>query len=510
MRNGIWVCLVALLFSTAALADSTNIKTESGVLAGSLEDGIFSFKGIPYAAPPLGDLRWRPPVPPSDWQDVRDAKAFGPACPQPMLGPAPASPAGLSEDCLTLNIWAPERSDKPLPVMVYVHGGAHVIGSAAQPIYDGEAFARAGVVIVTINFRLGNLGYFAHPALTREAAPDAPLGNYALMDQIAALKWVKRNIAAFGGDPENVTLFGESAGGTNVLLLLAIPSAKGLYDKAIIQSASRWTSLPALAMKQATGAELAAGWGLDGAQSSSGELRALPVEKLGVTSVGPGFGPFIDGRLLPEGPLQSLQAGRFTDVPLIIGYNSDEGSLMELFQLSPETIFSAYPAEKLAEARKLYADEGTDERLVARRMFADALFGVSARLVARHTASGTPTWVYLFSYVPEESRANSLGAPHGGELVYVFDNFDKPLQGLPGGGGTEQDRTMAKLMQSCWVSFASKGVPECLDALDWPAYEAASDPLLELGELPVVRTHFRKAQIDFQERNFDPLALTKR
>lgn len=512
MRNGIWFCLLAALFVTPAVSASVDVTTETGRLAGEAREGVLSFKGIPYAAAPVGKLRWMPPAPAASWEGLRDAMAFGPACPQPQAAPMGGADGAFSEDCLTLNIWAPEPrgAHKPLPVMVYVHGGAHVIGSSAQPLYDGAAFARAGVILVTLNYRLGNLGYFAHPALTQAAASDAPLGNYALMDQIAALKWVKRNIASFGGDPDNMTLFGESAGGTDVLMLLAIPSARGLYEKAIIQSASRWASVPDLAMKETKGAELATEWGLPGDKASLHALQALPLEKLGVKAIGPGFGPFVDGRLLPEAPLQSLLAGHFNDVPLIIGYNSDEGSLMELFNLTPERIFSAYPAEKLDEARKLYADEGGDERLTARRMFADALFGVSARLVARHTASGAPSWAYLFSYVPEEARAGSFGAPHGGDLVFVFDNFDKPLQGMPGGGGTAQDRQMAKTMQSCWVSFAAHGVPDCADTPLWPRYETTSDKLLELGQNPVVRSQFRKAKIDFQEQNFDPRALTRR
>jgi para-nitrobenzyl esterase len=508
--------LAFLPFGDAA-AQSVPVETviETGTLVGQAENGILSFKGIPYAAPPVGRLRWMPPAPAATWEGSREAKAFGASCTQPLLKSGPAntdfSAGFMSEDCLTLNVWAPEKRDAPLPVMVYIHGGAHVIGSSAQPIYDGANFARSGVVLVTINFRLGNLGYFAHPALTREAAQDAPLGNYAMMDQIAALKWVQRNIAAFGGDPANVTLFGESAGGTNVLFLLAMPSTKGLYEKAIIQSSSRWAVVPELSSKEARGAELASEWGLDGAKATAAELRALPIEKLGVKAPGPNFGPFVDGRLLPESPLQSLLSGRYADVPLIIGYNSDEGTLMELFQLPPAAIFKAYSPDKLAQARELYADEAMEDRLLARRIFIDALFGASSRLVARSTAGGHPSWLYYFSYVGENSRAKLPGAPHGGELIYVFNNFDSlPGATQPSAAITGQDRRMAKIMQGCWVSFAAKGVPECPDAPNWPAYSAASDELMELGPQIVARPHFRKAKVDFQEQNFDPAVLTKR
>ncbi|HEY0782893.1 MAG TPA: carboxylesterase family protein, partial [Thermoanaerobaculia bacterium] len=218
------------------------ITIDTGVLAGSAADGIQTFKGIPYAKPPVGPLRWRPPQPPAAWKEARDATAFGAACP---LGGAALEGDGLqtSEDCLTLNVWAPahaDRSSPGAPVMVWLHGGANSNGAGAKRYYDGTAFARDGIVLVSLNYRLGPLGFFAHPALTKEAGPSEPLGSYGLMDQVAALGWVKRNARAFGGDPARVTVFGESAGGEDVLALLAVPSATGLFQQAIVESGPGW------------------------------------------------------------------------------------------------------------------------------------------------------------------------------------------------------------------------------------------------------------------------------
>lgn len=351
---------VLLLGVSAVRVDSPTIKIDSGVLIGEAKDGILSFKGIPYAAPPVGKLRWMPPAPVEAWKGARETRAFGPSCMQPVMQGLPpeadfSAGGNISEDCLTLNIWTPEQRAKPLPVMVFIHGGAHLIGSSAQPAYDGAKFARLGVVFVSFNYRVGNLGYFAHPALTKEAGANAPLGNYSLMDQIAALQWVKRNIAAFGGDASNVTTFGESSGATDQLLLLSIPSAKGLIGKAIIESSSHWHSLPTLPEEEKQGAELAASWGLNGTQATAEELHALPAEKITVKLANPNIsglvGPLIDGRLLRETPLESLISGRFSDVPVIIGYNSDEGAQMDLFNQSEELFFNAYAPGKLGSPK---------------------------------------------------------------------------------------------------------------------------------------------------------------
>jgi para-nitrobenzyl esterase len=255
------------------------------------------------------------------------------------------------------------------------------------------------------------------------------------------------------------------------------------------------------------GAALAAEWGLPGATATAEQLRALPADMVSVKLTGPNLsglvGPFVDGRLLAETPLQSLSAGRFTDVPVIIGFNSDEGAMVDIFDQPLASFFGAYTPEKLAEVRKLYADEATEDRPLARKIFTDAISAAPSRLMARYSAGGQPTFLYLFSYVPENTRAKWTGAPHGGELVYVFDNLGtlpETLQGL--GEFTEQDRHMARIVQSCWVSFAKTGVPHCSDAPAWPAYSAEDNELLEFGTEIVVRKGFRKAKLDFQEQNF--------
>src|SRR6185295_9618836 len=290
--------LLLILSATRAAAEPVRVTIDSGVLVGSAADGIQVFKGIPYAKPPVGPLRWRPPQPPAAWKEARDATAFGFACPQ---GGAALEGEGLqaSEDCLTLNVWAPahaEPSSPGAPVMVWLHGGGNSDGAAGKRYYDGSAFARDGVVLVSMNYRLGPLGFFAHPALTKEAGPSEPLGSYGLMDQIAALAWVKRNARAFGGDPGRVTVFGESAGGEDVLALLAVPSAAGSFQQAIVESGPGWPQLPTLAQAEQFGLTSATAIGLTGADAAE-RLRALPVEAA-IKLAGPTV-LVEDGRLLP-------------------------------------------------------------------------------------------------------------------------------------------------------------------------------------------------------------------
>jgi para-nitrobenzyl esterase len=397
-----------------------------------------------------------------------------------------------SEDCLYLNIFAPKAA-KAAPVMVWIHGGAHRFGSGIGPVYDGGAFARDGVVLVTLNYRLGALGYFAHPGLTKAAKPDEPLANYGALDQMAALAWVRKNIAAFGGDPKNVTVFGESAGGQSILALLATPPAKGLFDKAIVESGGGWTPAVGLAQEEAKGVarmQRAANLGPD---ATADQLRAVPADKL-LDSVGgaAGVGPMQDGRLMKETPSQAFAAGHAIDVPLIIGSNSFEASLMRNFPIdAAAAVKRMTPAQKAA-----YGDLGS-ERNEAEALYTDTVMAAPARWIAGQAgASGAPAWLYHFSYVAAAQRGKVPGASHGSEIVYVFETGSK----VAARAITPEDQALSSLMHSCWVGFAKTGKPVCKSGPAWPAYTAAADQLMEFGLTSGVRTNFRKPMLDADQK----------
>ena len=338
MRRGLLVLAIAGAMAGAAArsAEPPRAHVEGGEVVGVESRSAKIFRAIPYAAPPIGPLRWRPPAPAPPWSGARAATAPGAACPQ-KVSPGVPNLGGyigpVSEDCLTLDVTAPKEARRA-PVMVWVYGGGNVAGATNLPSCDAAGFARDRVVLVAMNYRLGPLGFFAHPALTAEAAKSQPLVSYGLMDQIAALKWVKRNIAAFGGDPANVTLFGESAGGEDVLQLMATPTARGLFNKAIVQSGGGWNPLPDLKTAEAAGVELASKVGLPGAAATAAQLRALPAEAL--VAAGGRAGPVVDGRLIRESATVAFVRGDEAAVPLIIGSNSNEASLMRAFGLDPK------------------------------------------------------------------------------------------------------------------------------------------------------------------------------
>lgn len=465
------VVAVVLAGCASLAAGDPQVRVESGLLAGRTSDGVSVWRNIPFAAAPVGELRWAAPQPAAKWDGVRDAGANGPSCPQVMLADGKPNGGGASgptsEDCLQLNVFAPASASKA-PVMVWIHGGSHRVGSA--PVYDGTSFARDGVVLVALNYRLGALGYLSHPALGERS------GNYGLMDQIAALEWVKRNIAAFGGDPGNVTLFGESAGGLSTMAVLAVPSAQGLYRRAIVQSGGGWYPPQTVQFKEEEGVAILAPTGL-GADATAAQLRALPADTLG--KLAGGYGPYADGVLMPETPSQAIARGRFPDVPLIIGWNSGEDTLMGPGPLPEATLKQVPPIAKMVYPKE--AAEG-DEAL-ARVIFTDSLFGASARWVANRTSGGAPSWLYHFSYIAEDARATTARAGHASEIPYVFQ-MELSIVGNIGAG----DRPMADLMHACWVSFAKTGAP----CAQWPAYTPAGDQLMEFGIDPGVRTGFKK------------------
>ena len=487
------LAVTILLTIPTLAADAPKATIDTGVLTGAGDGSIDVYKGIPYAAPPMGGLRWEPPAAPAAWSGTRDATAFGAICPQPArpdMQLAAGAGGVQSEDCLYLNVFAPHGARKA-PVMVWIHGGAHRFGSGSGPIYDGRNFARDGVVLVSINYRLGLLGYFAHPALTAAAAPDAPLGNYGQMDQIAALKWVQRNIASFGGDPSNVTVFGESAGGSSILWLLATPSAKGLFTKAIVESGGGWNLPVTLSQKESEGADFAAKAGF--ANATLEQLRSIPAAKTLDMPAALGFGPFIDGRLVTKTPAQAFASGTATDVPLIIGSNSFEASLMKSFAIPSDRIIGRLsPA-----ARAVYAGDTSSDDALAAAVFTDSVMGGPAHWVAAKASGGAPSWLYHFSYVISMRRASSPGANHGSEIPYVFST-GSALASRFGITLSDEDSGMERLMHSCWVGFAKSGKPAC-DGQTWPAFTPGADQLFEFGTKPGVVSDFRKPQYEALE-----------
>ena len=490
MHRLLAAAFATLLSAVPAMAADPTVSIDAGTLRGATDGTVDVYKGIPYAAPPVGDLRWMPPAPAVQWSGVRDATQFGAICPQPPrpdLAIAQGAGQKQSEDCLFLNVWAPHGA-RHAPVMVWIHGGAHRFGASSSPLYDGTEFARDGVILVSINYRLGLLGYFAHPALSRAAAPGAPLGNYGQMDQMAALLWVQRNIAAFGGDPANVTVFGESAGGSSILFLLATPSAKGLFAKAIVESGGGWTPNTTLADKENDGAAFATRAGLPGADATLAQLRALPVEKTFDTPPTLGFGPFADGRLVPVTPTVAFARGTAIDVPLIIGSNSFEASLMQSFRIPPDRV----TARLTPQARAIYAGDDTNDEALARAVFTDSIMGAPAHWIASRASTGAPSWLYHFSYVTERRRGMVPGAAHGSEIPYVFAT-GTVLAARFGITLGADDLAMEQLVHSCWVGFAKAGTPQCENQV-WPAYTPQNDQLLEFGSGTGVVSGFRKAQ----------------
>lgn len=462
----------ALMLGGVACAEPVKVRTQAGEVVGEATERAHVFRAVPYAAAPVGALRWGPPGPPPAWPGERDATKNGPSCPQPMNADGTPNAFGgangpVSEDCLQLYIFAPKAAKKA-PVMVWIHGGGHRVG--AGWVYDGQNFARDGVVIVSINYRLGALGYLAHPALTN-AAGKQPTGNFGLMDQVAALKWVKRNIAAFGGDPGNVTIFGESAGGASVLAILATPSARGLYHKAIVQSGGGWGPPRTLREMEAVGSAALVQAGA-APSATARELRAIPFEPL--VPLAGDYGPFQDGRLMTETPAQALASRRAADVPLIIGWNSGEDSV-------------AFGG--------LLASTQADRTPAGREAFTDRVFGAPARWVAAQAAPGKPAWLYHFSYVGTRFRPRVTTAAHAAEIQYVWEYWGRRT---PMSAVSDEDRAMASLMHGCWVTFARTGTPTC-GATPWPAYDPNRDQLMEFGSPSGVRTNFRKAQLDAQD-----------
>ena len=471
------LALLLIVCCLGARAESVQVKVDGGSLHGALKGGVQNFRGVPYAAAPVGVLRWRAPQSVAAWAGVRDATNFGAACPQ---ATAPdlidGAAAQMSEDCLSLNIWAPAHTQRPAPVMVWVHGGGNASGAGSKRYYDGTAFARDGIVLVSINYRLGVLGFFAHPVLTAEAGRGEPLANFGLMDQVAALKWVRKNIGGFGGDAKNVTLFGESAGGEDILALMTAPSAQGLFEKAIVESGGGWAHLPTLAEAEVEGSKMAGALGLGGGVTAE-KMRNVPAEA--VVKLAPnGIGLVMDGRLLPSNPTRVFAQGRAAHVPLMIGSNDYEGSLMDAYDVKTSEVLGKFSGAELAQARAFYGSGMSDDAL-ARALFRDLNFAGPARWVARQSSGSAPVFLYRFTYVRQRQMGRVAGASHGSEIPYVFDSWQQaPMQGTFLG---PRDQAEVGVLHKAWVAFAVAGTPAYAGGPVWPAYRSASDELFEFG-----------------------------
>jgi para-nitrobenzyl esterase len=496
--------LAALGTANAAVEDA--VRTDTGMVSGnaSATPDVRVFKGIPYAAPPTGDQRWRAPKPAAHWDGVRKADTFSPVCMQ-------GTDRG-SEDCLYLNVWSGAKAaGEKRPVMVWIYGGGYYTGSGSAAMYDGEALAKKGAVIVTINYRLGEFGFFSYPGLTTESDRRGA-GNFGVMDSIAALQWVQRNIAAFGGDPKRVTVFGESAGAGLVANLMTIPQAKGLFERAIGES-SAWSTthvapLRTLAEAEARGEKIAEGLGA----KSLAELRALPAADIQKT--GRGDGPVVDGWLIREDPSKVFAEGKQLDVPVLTGSNRDESfgtnphdaqefidSARKRFGDLADSFLKVYPASNDEEAKESAFYAGRDEVAFVMRNW--------ARLQSKQ---GKKSYAYFFTEQPPlvPGRGGRGGGqfapgPHGSathvsEILYVFNHLDNSRP------WTDQDRQVSDTMSSYWVNFATTGDPNGKGMAKWTPYDDKSKTPMVFGNAPEGAQAPREDRLAFFQSYFDKLA----
>jgi para-nitrobenzyl esterase len=467
--------------STPGAHQDAIVTTPAGALEGRREGSLRVFKGIPYASPPVAEARWRPPTSLPRWSGLRQALEFGPACTQPTprdTGIYANDLRPTSEDCLTLNIWAPANAFRA-PVFVWIHGGALLTGSSKETLYDGTRLASHGIIVVSLNYRLGVLGFLAHPDLSAES-PLGISGNYGLLDQIEALRWIKRNIGAFGGDPSKVTIAGESAGGLSVMYLMAAPDARGLFSKAIAESAYM-ISTPELKQSrfgapaaEQSGANLAAALHAPNIAA----LRAMDPQALTDAAAAAYFAPFgvVDGHVLPRQLVDVFDRGEQAHVPLLAGFNS--GEIRSLTFLAPPSPASPADYERIIRERygdladeflRLYPSNTMRESILATTR--DALYGWTAeRLVAKQAALGLPSYLYLFDHGYPSADAAGLKGFHASELPYVFGTLTQTPPHWPKIPTTAGEAALSAAMLDYWSSFVRSAQPRAVNQPDWPAF----------------------------------------
>jgi para-nitrobenzyl esterase len=493
------VVLALLFFAMSALAGSTGaIQTGNGLISGvpGRDAAITVFKGIPYAEPPVGNLRWALPKPPRNWKGMLKADHFSDGCVQNF----PKGDFPKSEDCLYLNVWTPGKGKAALPVMVYIHGGGLRVGTAREALYDGEELAKKGIVVVTLNYRLGILGFFAHPELTNES-PRHTSGNYGLLDQNAALQWVNRNIAAFGGDPNKVTIFGQSGGAFSVTSQVVSPLSKGLFRAAIVESGGAGAGFARTELLSREDGEKA---GVKFAESvgahSLAELRAMPAEKM--QSDGPAESN-VDGWFFPASPVTLLKEGKQNKVAMIVGSNSDEGQ--HLFR-------SPLPASEYAEQAKknygadaekfltLYPNDSEEaSKASQQRMFADRMALGEQNLASAMTSLGANVYLYCFDYLDEGGYNTEpatlglrLGADHGAELPYVFGLMNHWKAPVP-----DPDVQLQNTVMQYWTNFAKTLDPNGSGLPAWKVFRGFDSPIMIFDKNPSMRSHPRAGQVEF-------------
>lgn len=471
------------------------VETKSGEVQGVVGRQVFLFRGIPYAAAPVANLRWREPQPPPAWQGIRKADRFSSACIQvPGLSAENGGdPGPLSEDCLYLNVWTPKLGSRAkLPVLFWVHGGAYIFGAGGLALYDGESLANRGAVFVSINYRLGQLGFFAHPALEKEM-PGGPV-NFGLLDQIAALKWVQSNIAEFGGDPANVTIFGQSAGAKSVLALFASPLARGLFHRGIALSSY---ALPDATRAKAieVGTRVAESFGL-GPNATMEQLRAVPAEKFGQLkgqnySLGPL--PVAGDRVLPDSIQDTFAAGKEAPLPLILGNTSDDSSVVVAFGINPTELLQRVRGAGIL-LKPLYPKVKSDEEL-GRQVVRDIIFTSPVRSLAERHSRLAPSYRYYFEYVATKVRPkHPHGVPHGLEIAYFLDTVD--LSPDMRGTISQTDRDYARHVSEYVLQFARTGRPAAAGNVMWPASDSRRDVTLVFANSIAPQPNFMKLRLN--------------
>jgi para-nitrobenzyl esterase len=506
------LCGAERVTSMSATSDDKTgpiVNAPAGAVEGRMEGDLRVFKGIPYALPPVGSARWRPPTPMPRWTGTIKAIEFGAAClqPKPTLSNIyTRNPMPMSEDCLTLNIWAPIHANNA-PIFFWIYGGALVGGASREENYDGARLAARGIVVVSINYRLGVLGWLAHPELSKES-PLGVSGNYGLLDQIEALRWVQHNIRAFGGDPSNVTIAGESAGALSVMYLMAAPPARGLFAKAIAESAYM-ISTPELKKAsfgspsaEESGVKLLAALHV----SDIAAMRAMDAGKLSLAAPAAGYAPWgtIDGHLLLRQLVDVFDRGEQAPVPLLAGFNSGEIRSLRILAPQPpastteyETVIRDRYLDLADEFLRLYPSANMQESILATTR--DALYGWTAqRLVRKQTALGQPSFLYFFDHGYPAADAAGLHGFHASELPYVFGTFDGTPPLWPKIPEAAQERRLSDAMIGYWSSFARTGKPQAANEPDWPPF-GTTGAYMKFEEAPQPSDHLLPGMYEFIE-----------